>query len=260
MVRLLMCQPHAVVDRSSSMLRQWERLVELLGVAGEVSIERIEPAARGPHGAATAHAALVCGNLAIMSSRGQRSERAAYRSWLVARGYATTTLAQTAFGGAADAAFDRVRPYLYVGYGQETDRAAAIALAELTDARVVPVRVIDETFRHLNSVLCPLGSGHVLFYPDAFSSQSQRLIRTSIDADALIELSPEDAFAFASSPIEIDDALVVGDISRQLSSRLRFAGYRVFSTDLSEFAMGGAVPRALALRLDDGPASAGVAA
>ncbi len=236
-------------------MRQWERLVELLGVAGDVSIECIDSQASSLDQVSTADTALICGNLAVMSSSRDRNEQAIYRSWLAARGYATTALTQTPFAGAADALFDRVRPYLYVGYGQRTERAAAIALAELTDARVIPVRLTDERFRHLTSALCPLGSGHVMYYPDAFSPQSQRLIRTAIEADWLIELSAEDALAFACSPIEIDDALVVGEITRQLRSRLHFAGYRVFSTDLSEFGLTGASPRALALRLDDGPAT-----
>jgi N-dimethylarginine dimethylaminohydrolase len=259
MVRLLMCPPRAHADRPLA-VRQWERLIELLGVAGEVKIERIEP--QGGHGgdiAFTASSALISGSLAIMSSSRSRAEQASYRSWLASNGYATTALGQCQFEGSADALFDRVRPYLYVGYGGRTERSATIALAELVDARIVPLRLIDERFAHLHSALCPLASGHVLFYPDAFSPPTQRLIRGAVEADALIELSAEDALAFACSPIEIGDALIMGEVSRLLRSRLQFAGYRIFSTDLSEFAGVGGVPRALTLRLDDGPAC-GVAA
>jgi N-dimethylarginine dimethylaminohydrolase len=258
MLRLLMCPPHIRADRSSA-IRQWHRLVELLGVAGDVSIETIGPETEGAREAFTANTALICGNLAIMSNSRHRSELAVYRTWLGSRGFATTTLPQTQFEGAEDALFDRVRPYLYVGYGQLTERNAAIALAELIDARVIPLRLVNERFGHLDTALCPLRSGHVLFYPAAFSPQSQRLIRSAIEDDLLIEISAEDALAFAASAIEVGDALVMGEVSRLLRSRLQFAGYRIFSTDLSELAKAGAAPRALALRLDDGPA-AGVAA
>lgn len=253
MVRLLMCPPIAHVDRSAA-LRQWERLVELLGVAGDVAIECVEPHATSNDRAFTGKAALICGNLAIMSNAWHRNDLALYRGWLAARGYAPTTLTQTNFEGATDALFDRVRPYLYVGYGQRTERNAAIALAEFVDARIVPLRLIDERWSTLDRALCPLGSGHVLYYPDAFSAPGQRLIRGAIEADALIEVSLDDALAFACSPIEVGDALIMGDVSRPLRSRLQFAGYRVFSTDFSELAGQDGSPRALALRLDDGPA------
>jgi N-dimethylarginine dimethylaminohydrolase len=254
-----MCPPNLDVARSSTAARQWERLVELMGVAGDVRIEQVEPQAGGVAQSFTSDIALICGSLAIMSNSRHRSELAVYRSWLNAQGYATTALTQTQFEGAADALFDRVRPYLYVGYGQLTERNAAIGLAELVDARVVPLRLIDERFNHLQSAFCPLGSGHVLFYPAAFSASTQRLVRSTIDAESLIELSLEDALASACSPIEVGDALIMGEVTRQLRSRLQYAGYRVFSTDVSEFVAAGGSPRALALRLDDGPAC-GVAA
>jgi N-dimethylarginine dimethylaminohydrolase len=255
-----MCPPASHLATSQSALRQWERLVELLCVAGDVQVERVDLPSESLEQAFAGNTALICGNLAIMSSVRRRSERSLCRSWLAARGYATTALEQAPFGGACDALFDRVRPYLYVGYGGRTERSAAIALSELTDARVIPLRLIDERFPHLDRALCPLGSGHVMFYPAAFSAQSQRLIRRSLGVDDLIELSDEDAFVFACSPIEVGDALVVGEISQQLRSRLQFAGYRVFSTDLSEFTRLGGTPRSLALRLDDGPACGAAAA
>jgi N-dimethylarginine dimethylaminohydrolase len=253
MVRLLMCPPIANVARSAA-LRQWQRLVELLGVAGDVTIECIEPHATNDDRAFTGKAALISGNLAIMSNAWHRNALALYRAWLAARGYAPTALTQTNFEGATDALFDRARPYLYVGYGQRTERNAAIALAEFVDARIIPLRLVDERWASLDRALCPLGSGHVLFYPGAFSTPGQRLVRGAVEPDALIEVSLQDALAFACSPIEVGDALIVGDVSRPLRSRLQFAGYRVFSTDFSELAGRAGSPRALALRLDDGPA------
>src|SRR5579875_165181 len=173
MMRLLMCPPASHLATSQSALRQWERLVELLCVAGDVQVERVDLPSESLEQAFAGNTALICGNLAIMSSVRRRSERSLCRSWLAARGYATTALEQAPFGGACDALFDRVRPYLYVGYGGRTERSAAIALSELTDARVIPLRLIDERFPHLDRALCPLGSGHVMFYPAASSARSR---------------------------------------------------------------------------------------
>lgn len=243
--------------------RQWERLVELLSVAGDVTIEMMEPRSESPDQVFTANAGLICDSLAIMSTfrhPERRAEQAPYRSWLARQGFATTTLPECYFEGAGDALFDRVRPQMYVGYGFRTDRAAALWLAEFVDVRVIALRLVDERFYHLDSALCPLGSGHVLFYPDAFAPDAQRTIRATVEADSLIEVSREDALAFACSPIEVGDALIMGEHSRMLRSRLSFAGYRVFSTDLSEFAKAGGSAKALTLRLNDGPACGVVAA
>jgi N-dimethylarginine dimethylaminohydrolase len=102
--------------------------------------------------------------------------------------------------------------------------------------------LVDERFIHLNAVLCPLGSGHVLAYMDALSPRAQNLPRS------------DDALAFACSLVEVGDSLVVHCLSRGLRNRLNEIGYRVFCTELDEFVNVGGSARSLALRLDDGPA------
>src|SRR5271165_5317528 len=108
-------------------VRQWERFVEVLECAGDVTVELIEPRPGIPDLVFTANAALISGRLAILSSfrhPERRREQGPYRSWLARNGFATTFLEQTFFEGAGDALFDRRRPALYAGYGWRTERAA----------------------------------------------------------------------------------------------------------------------------------------
>ena len=258
--RFLVCPPSHYDVR----YRQWERFAELLCCAGDVELLQLEAQPHSPDLVFTANAALTIGNLAIVSSfrhAERRREQPLYRAALARAGFATTFLCQTYFEGAGDALFDRVRPILYAGYGWRSERGATLQLQEIIGCRVLPLLLVDERFYHLDTALCPLSSGHVLAYMEAFSPHAQTLLRRAVEPGYLIEVSVDDALRFACNAVEASpDAVVMHDCSRRLRERLHDAGYRVFRTDLSEFLKGGGSAKCLTLRLDDGPAYAAVAA
>jgi len=243
--------------------RQWDRLVETLRCAGDVQIECVEAPPGVPDLVFTANAALVSNGLAIMSSfrhPERRREQTTYRSFLMRAGFATIFLEQAFFEGAGDALFDRIRPVLYAGYGWRSERTAASQIAETLGVRTIPLLLVDDRFYHLDTCLCPLASGHVMAFMDAFSPHAQTLLRRTIEPGYLIEVSLEDAVAFACNAVEIGDALVMHSATRALRDRLNEAGYRVFCTDLSDFHKAGGSAKCLTLKLDDGPARAEAAA
>ena len=55
-------------------MRQWERLVELLSVAGETDIKFLDARVSTAQQAVVANAAFISGNLAIMSNAWHRDE------------------------------------------------------------------------------------------------------------------------------------------------------------------------------------------
>jgi N-dimethylarginine dimethylaminohydrolase len=243
--------------------RQWDRFIETLGCAGEIELVTVDGNEHVPDLVFTSNAGLVCGNLAIVSSfrhPERRREQGIFRSALTRAGLATTYLQQTYFEGAGDALFDRFRPLCYVGYGWRSERNATLQLQEIVGCRVLPLLLVDERFFHLDTALCPLGSGHVLAYMDAFSPHAQTLLRRAIDPGFLIEVDREDALAMACNAVEVGDAVVMHAVSRRLRERLHDIGYRVFCTELDEFIRAGGSSRTLTLRLDDGPAVAVAAA
>ena len=252
-----------VGDAAIDARRQWDRFVELLQCAGDVDLMTLEAVDGLPDLIFTANAALMVGNLAVVSTfrhAERRREQPLYRAALARAGFATTFLRQTYFEGAGDALFDRVRPLLYAGYGFRTERSATLQLQELLDVRVLPLLLVDERFYHLDTALCPLASGHVMVYLDAFSPHAQQLIRRAIEPEYLIEVGVDDALRMACNAVEIGDAVVMHECSLRLRSRLNAAGYGVFCTDLSEFHKAGGSAKCLTLRLDDGPAVALAAA
>ena len=269
--RLLVCPPghydvryainpwmtRHVGDSTPDAQRQWDRFIEIVGCVGDVELVTMTQQEQTPDLIFTANAALMCGNLAIVSSfrhAERRREQPVFRAALARAGFATTFLQQAYFEGAGDALFDRVRPLLYAGYGWRTERGATLQLQEIVGCRVLPLLLVDERFYHLDTALCPLSSGHVLAYMDAFSPHAQTLLRRAIEPGYLIEVGIEDALRFACNAVEIGDAVLMHDCSRWLRERLHDAGYRVFCTELSEFHKAGGSAKSLTLRLDDGPA------
>lgn len=259
--RLLMCPPHP--NHSFESRRQWDRFVELLRAVADVHVQLIEP---GPHDrdlSFTSQAALMIRDLAIIASRrdpSDRSTRQIFRGTLARLGFATTVLQETAFAGSADALYDRVRPLAYVGYGPASDRFATYQLGEFLPSRIVPLGLAEPRLPHLDMVLTPLRSGHVLAYMPGLVPHAQRLLRRIVEPEYLIEISTEDAMELACNAVELDNAIFMHAASRALRERLVAAGYGVFSSDLSEFVRRGAGAKRLTLRLDDGPAASGAAA
>ncbi len=259
----LVCPPAPAARNGADARRQWERFTETLRCAGDVQLTEVAAGDAAPGLVFVARGAFVVGRLAIISSFRRadlRREQAAYRRALASRGLATTYLRESYFEGASDALFDRVRPLCYAGYGTSTERSATMQLQEIVGCRVLPLMLIDERFAHLETALCPLGSGHVLVYMNAFSEHSQTLLRRTIDAAHLIEINVDDALDLACSAVEVGDALVLHGASRALRERLTAIGYRIFSTGLDEFVRDGGSAKTLALRIDDGPPSRGESA
>lgn len=257
--RFLVCPPtqYAIAYDAPDALRQWDRFMETLQCAGDVTFVTMEPHESVPDLVFTANAALISGNLAIVSSfrhPRRRGEQGIYRAALTRAGLATTYLQQTYFEGSGDALFDRVRPMCYAGYGPRTERGAVLQLQEIIGCRVLPLLLTDERFLHLDNVLCPLASGHVMAYMNAFSAHAQTLLRRAIEPGYLIEIGAEDALGRACSAVEVDGALVMQAVSRGLRAKLHDAGYRVFCTELDQFIRAGGSAKNLTLRLDDGPA------
>jgi N-dimethylarginine dimethylaminohydrolase len=238
--------------------RQWDRFVETLCCAGDVVLVDLETDEAAPDLVFTGTAALINGNLAVLSSSrdpARRRQRDTFREALVGVGLAATSLRQNYFEGAADTLFDRVRPLCYAAYHRCVERSAILELQELVGCRVLPLHLVDERFAHLDTALCPLGTGHVMVYLPAFSAPSQTQLRRAIEPEYLIEVGAEDAAALACSAVEVDESLVVHNSTRVLRERINAAGYRLFCTDLGEFVAAGGSAKNLTLRLDDGPAA-----
>jgi N-dimethylarginine dimethylaminohydrolase len=241
--------------RSSS---GWRLLAETLRRLG-AELEMVPPAQGFPDLVFTANAAVVLDGKALVASfrhRQRQGETAIYKTSfeaLKARGVLEEVHDMPAglvLEGAGDCVFDPVRDRFWLGYGQRSDKEAAKVVRELFGFDVVPLRLVDPRFYHMDTCLCPLSGGEALYYPAAFDAEGQGLIRERFGAGNLIAAPDEDACGFAVNAVNIGRDIVLATVSAKLRAMLEERGYRLHETPISDFNLSGGSAFCLTLKLD----------
>jgi N-dimethylarginine dimethylaminohydrolase len=114
---------------------------------------------------------------------------------------------------------------------------------------VVTLRLVDERFYHLDTCLCPLNGGYLLYYPEAFDEASRRLINERVPVEKQILATEEDAINFACNAVNIDRLVIINRATEALCRRLEEVGFEVVQTELTEFMKAGGAAKCLTLRL-----------
>jgi N-dimethylarginine dimethylaminohydrolase len=263
---ILMCEPgyfsvdyvinHWMRDQTGKVDRglavsQWDRLRAIL--SSFIKLAFVPPEPGVPDMVFTANAGLVRGEKVIVSrfaSRERQAEEPLVRNWFQQNGYAVADWPQhVAFEGAGDALFDRELPILWFGHGFRSDAAAAGCIEKAVGCRTISLRLTDPRFYHLDTCLCPLDGGWLLYYPDAFDRPSQEKIRALIPLERRIEVGEADAVAFACNAVSLGRHVILNHASDDLQATLRRAGFTPILTPLSEFLKSGGAAKCLTLKL-----------
>ncbi|TCS37956.1 N-dimethylarginine dimethylaminohydrolase [Paucimonas lemoignei] len=233
--------------------RQWDALAD--AIAGVASVERIAGQPGVPDMVFTANAGLVLQNTVVLSHfrhAERQPEEAHFEKWFQEQGFDVVKLApELAFEGAGDALLDRGQPLLWMGYGHRTSIECAAALAALLDIEVEPLRLIDERFYHLDTCLCPLVGGYLMYYPQAFDDASRARIAARVPAARRIEVAEADALAFACNAVNSGRHVFLNRASPALARNLAARGFQVRQTPLGEFMKAGGAAKCLTLKLNE---------
>jgi N-dimethylarginine dimethylaminohydrolase len=238
--------------------REWQALHATLRELG-AGIELVAPAAGLPDLVFTANAGVVL-NRQILLARFRHPQRrreephfeAAFRG-LQARGLidAITRLpADLVLEGAGDCVFDATRRLFWMGYGQRSDAAARGVVMELFGHEVIALELADERFYHMDTALCPLSGGEVMYLPGAFTHAGRAQIRRRVASQDRIEIGPEDGGFLAANAVCIGKTLIMSGAGERLRAQLEARGYRVVRTPLPSFLRSGGSAFCLTLRLD----------
>lgn len=274
---LLMCRPqHFAVSytinpwmdpsswaRNDRMLaaaarQEWAALQRALHDAG-AEIDLVPSAPGVPDLVFTANAAVVLDGKALLA-RFRHPERrpeephfaAAFRK-LRGRGVisAVRTLPDgIALEGAGDCVWDQTRNLFWMGYGPRSDEAARDHVADEFGVEVAALELADPSFYHMDTALCPLSGGEVVYVPEAFTPAGRAAIRARVEPEQRIEIADEDARRLAANAVCIGSTVVLSGCSDGLRGSLTERGYRVIETPLDSFLRSGGSAFCLTLRLD----------
>lgn len=266
--RILMCAPefftidYAInpwmegnIGRASNELAmaQWANLHGQIATLADMEV--LPPALGRPDLVFTANAGLVIDEkvlLAHFRHRERQAEEPHYKTWFEQRGFEVVELPRGIyFEGAGDGLLDASRGRLWMGYGPRSALDACVFLAGEFGLEVIPLRLVDPRFYHLDTCLSPLPDGTLLYYPGAFDERSRRLIEVYVPEEKRLAVDLLDALHLACNCVEIGRTLLLNHCSETLEQRLNERGFAVIRTPLSEFMLAGGGARCLCLKLSE---------
>jgi len=232
--------------------RQWTSLREAIGRIANVVLQ---PTKKGlPEDIVfTANAGLVLGKKVIVSRfrcAERQPEEAHDRAWFAENGFEILDWPQDVpFEGAGDALFDRGRELLWVGHGFRSDKAVPGMLEKMLGRKTAALGLVDPRFYHLDTCLCPLIGGYLMYFPAAFDEQSRAAIEALVPEEKRIPVEEADALKLCCNAVELDGHIITNDASESLQNRLRHKGLTPVITPLSEFTKAGGGAKCLTLKL-----------
>jgi N-dimethylarginine dimethylaminohydrolase len=229
--------------------QQWDTLRNtLLGLG--VTVELLEPQAGLPDFVFTANAGLVFGRR-FFSSQFRHAVRARetphFDAWFVGHGFTVEHLPEGMFfEGAGDALF--CGRTLFAGYRIRSDVRGHQYLGQTLQRQVLPLELVDARFYHLDTCFCPLAPGEAIYYPPAFDTYGQKVLRTHVPR--LLAVGDAEALRFGCNAVVVGKAVVVNTGCERLAAGLREWGYETVAVELDEFLKAGGSAKCLTLRLD----------
>jgi arginine dihydrolase len=254
--------PQSWADRGGNLhgkaQHQWAGLRDALTAAGAL-VETIDPTPELPDLVFTANAAVVLDRKVVLS-RFRYPERQKEEA-IFAAAFATLRergvvddVCQLPPGiileGAGDCIWDARRRLFWLGCGFRSDAAAASFLTQRLGRPVVALPLAQSRFYHLDTALCVLPCGTLMYHPEAFTPAAQTTINAHVAPEHRIALDRADAKRFAANAVCVHDTIVLSSCSKPLRSALQERGYTVVETPLQAFLRSGGSACCLTLRLD----------
>src|SRR5918997_5150480 len=236
------------VDRELAQC-QWDALVATLRAAG-ARVETLTPHPDLPDLVFTANLGIVDGDTFVaarMRHPERQAEPAHAEGWFREHGYRVRRLGEDVVQeGAGDGLpFEGT---LVAGYRTRSSASSYVDLARLTDARILPVELVDERFYHVDIVFCPLDARSALLAPTKVDPDGARLIQELVPDPIL--LTDAEAEQFSANSVVVGRTVVMPACSPRLDRELRARGFEPVVVDVSEFLKAGGGPRCLTLALD----------
>ena len=254
-MKVLMCPPlyyePADGEDTSTIMTEWRGLYRLLREELDVQVDLLEPRPGMPGLVVAASGGLAVDDSFIASrfrDVSRRPECEAWANFFLVRGYAMPVLPEgSCFEGQRDLVVAEGK--LFAGYRSSDDLAAHQVLSELLDREVCSLRVADGWDSPLDTCLCPLGNGMVLYHAEAFEPDACGILNDSFTAAQAMD--SEDARHLGCNALVADGNVILPEGCGATVTRLEQEGLRVHTLQLGSYVRHGAGPKALVLKMED---------
>lgn len=223
---------------AATAMNQWSGLVDALRGLGH-TVHTIEPEAGLPDMVFAANGSFtVDGRVygAKFRYEQRQAESGAYEKWFRAQGWTFTTATETN-EGEGDFVYLPSRELILGGYGFRTDARGVAEAAEVLGRPVVPLKLVDPRFYHLDTALASLTDDNIVYFPGAFSESSQAVLRQLFPS--AVVASEEDALAFGLNLVSDGENVVLNTEADGLAAALEAAGFNTVRVELGELKKSG---------------------
>lgn len=246
-----MCQRNITRCSVNSALAsaQWKILYKILTDQIGAEVDMVEPVRGLPNMVFTGYSGIVSSQNFIRSNyraKERQPEGAFFEKWFQEHGYNITSVPRGfIFDGEGD--MITCNGNILYGYHSKSELHMPELVGDKMNQKPVSLQLVDDRFHHLDSCLCVISEGTILYYRHAFGDASQQLIRGL--AENCIMVRRDEALTWACCSIVVDRKIVISEESRLSGDMLRLLGYKVYRVNISEFTKVCAGVKSLVLRI-----------
>lgn len=228
--------------------QQWQKLHDIYTKKMGWQVELIEPVKGLPDMVFATDCCVMIDGRALLSSfrfPERQAETKHFEKWFAEHGHSGFKQAQNFFEGGGDNLLcgDKI----IAGHGFRSSPEAAKEMEDFFGLEVVPIKIVDPRFYHLDTSLAVLSADTVAYYPPAIDRTSQDRLKAAIPN--LIEATEEEAKGFGLNAVSDGRTVITSSASASLLDKYRQAGFEAVGTPILEFRKSGGGVKCLTLDL-----------
>lgn len=265
MQKILLCPPtffdieYAInpwmdIDTKINSQKVWHEFETLKNIYRKIGVtfDELSPTKGLPDQVFTTDIGVPLGKLFVRSNfkYGQRKPESFIGSeYFENKGYAIFTIPPSiSYEGEGD--LIKMEDTFYMGWGQRTSYEAAEYLSIALRHEVIPIKLINPSFFHLDTCFAPLTKDTAIYYPGAFSFEGTQILASHFED--LIPIEKKDADAFACNVIIIGKNIIMHNgLSSKLSAIIESYGFTIYGLDMTEYLKGGGSVKCVSLQIFD---------
>ena len=228
--------------------KQWQKLYKIYTEQLGWHVELIDPVKGLPDMVFATDCCVMIGGKVLLSSfryPERQPETKQFEKWFTEHGYSQLRHAKNFFEGGGDNLIfgDKI----IAGHGFRSAPEAAQEMEDFFGCEVIPIKIVDPNFYHLDTSLAVLSDDTVAYYPGAIDKASQERLKAAVPH--LIEATLEEAQGFGLNAVSEGQTVITSNESASLLQKYETAGFKVIGTPILEFRKSGGGVKCLTLDL-----------